>query len=80
LEPAVPAQAAFRRLAIIAPPADGHVRLPAMKLYRRGGSVVGINSLLYGVDSSPRINPPIRTLLAQGRPAVPDRVAALPAD
>ncbi|EPJ82168.1 putative dehydrogenase [Pseudomonas sp. CFII64] len=44
---AVSALAPFGRIAIIAAPVDGHVQLPALALYRRGGSVVGINSLLY---------------------------------
>ena len=39
--------APFGRIAIIAAPVDGHVQLPALALYRKGGSVVGINSLLY---------------------------------
>jgi hypothetical protein len=30
---------------------DGMVQLPALALYRKGGSVVGINSLLYGVQA-----------------------------
>ncbi|MET0949371.1 MAG: zinc-binding alcohol dehydrogenase family protein [Pseudomonas sp.] len=44
---AVSALAPFGRIAIIAAPVDGHVQLPALALYRKGGSVVGINSLLY---------------------------------
>ncbi len=51
LPSAVPALANFGRIAIIAAPVDGHVQLPALALYRRGGSVVGINSLLYGVEA-----------------------------
>jgi NADPH:quinone reductase-like Zn-dependent oxidoreductase len=47
LAAAVPALATFGRIAIIAAPADGHVQLPSLALYRKGGSVVGINSLLY---------------------------------
>ena len=47
LPAAVPALATFGRIAIIAAPADGHVQLPSLALYRKGGSVVGINSLLY---------------------------------
>ncbi|MGC5704032.1 zinc-binding alcohol dehydrogenase family protein [Pseudomonas sp. NFXW11] len=50
LPAAVPALATFGRIAIIAAPLDGHVQLPALALYRKGGSVVGINSLLYGVE------------------------------
>ncbi|MHA3739207.1 quinone oxidoreductase family protein [Pseudomonas sp. Eth.TT006] len=51
LPASVPALAAFGRIAIIAAPVDGHVQLPALALYRKGGSVVGINSLLYGVHA-----------------------------
>lgn len=51
LPAAVPALATFGRIAIIAAPLDGHVQLPALALYRKGGSVVGINSLLYGVEA-----------------------------
>jgi NADPH:quinone reductase-like Zn-dependent oxidoreductase len=47
LDAAVSAIANFGRIAVIAAPADGHVRLPTLNLYRKGGSVVGINSLLY---------------------------------
>jgi len=47
LPAAVTALAPFGRIAIIAAPVDGHVQLPALALYRKGGSVVGINSLLY---------------------------------
>lgn len=51
LPAAVPALAPFGRIAIIAAPVDGLVQLPALALYRKGGSVVGINSLLYGVEA-----------------------------
>ncbi|WP_213880757.1 zinc-binding alcohol dehydrogenase family protein [Pseudomonas sp. dw_358] len=47
LPAAVPALATFGRIAIIAAPVDGLVQLPALALYRKGGSVVGVNSLLY---------------------------------
>jgi len=47
LPEAVTALAPFGRIAVIAAPADGHVRMPLLELYRRGGSVVGINSLLH---------------------------------
>ncbi|EJL96085.1 MULTISPECIES: quinone oxidoreductase family protein [unclassified Pseudomonas] len=51
LPASVAALATFGRIAIIAAPVDGHVQLPALALYRKGGSVVGINSLLYGVEA-----------------------------
>jgi NADPH:quinone reductase-like Zn-dependent oxidoreductase len=51
LPASVAALATFGRIAIIAAPVDGMVQLPALGLYRKGGSVVGINSLLYGVQA-----------------------------
>jgi NADPH2:quinone reductase len=55
LPASVTALAPFGRIAIIAAPVDGHVQLPALGLYRKGGSVVGINSLLYGVEACARM-------------------------
>lgn len=40
------------RLVIIAAPASGHVDFPALDLYRRGGSVIGVNSLLHDSRAS----------------------------
>lgn len=51
LAAAVSALAAFGRIAIIAAPVDGHVQMPSLALYRKGGSVVGINTLLYGTEA-----------------------------
>ncbi|MBH9437343.1 zinc-binding alcohol dehydrogenase family protein [Pseudomonas aeruginosa] len=78
LEAAVPALAAFGRLAIIAAPADGHVRLPALNLYRRGGSVVGINSLLYGVETCAGFLDAFGKLFDQGRLPLPDGLREVP--
>ena len=52
LPAAVPALATFGRIAVIAAPVDGHVQLPTLALYRRGGTVVGVNSLLYDTIAS----------------------------
>lgn len=50
LAAAVGALATFGRIAVIAAPLDqGHVRVPVLNLYRRGGLLVGINTLLYDV-------------------------------
>jgi NADPH:quinone reductase-like Zn-dependent oxidoreductase len=48
LPQAVAALADFGRLAVIAAPADGIAELPQRELYRRGASIIGVNSLLYG--------------------------------
>jgi NADPH:quinone reductase-like Zn-dependent oxidoreductase len=45
--PSVQALAEFGRIAAIAAPPSGMVELPLLDLYRRGGSLIGINSLLY---------------------------------
>ncbi len=47
LGPAVTALADFGRLAVITAPSSGHSDLPLLELYRRGGSIVGVNSMLY---------------------------------
>jgi NADPH2:quinone reductase len=47
LPAAVEALARLGRIAVIAAPPDGQVQLPVLNLYRRGGSIVGINTLLY---------------------------------
>jgi NADPH:quinone reductase-like Zn-dependent oxidoreductase len=50
LAESVDALARLGRIAVIAAPLDqGHVRVPVLNLYRRGGLVVGINTLLYDV-------------------------------
>jgi len=47
LQEAVSALANFGRIAIIAAPPDGMVHFPALALYRKGGVLIGVNSLLY---------------------------------
>ena len=55
LPAAVSALARLGRIAIIAAPVDGHVQLPALALYRKGGTVVGVNLLLYSFEASARM-------------------------
>lgn len=50
LPAAVNALAAFGHIAVIAAPVDGQISMPILDLYRRGGSVIGINSLLYSLE------------------------------
>ncbi|MBH9345562.1 zinc-binding alcohol dehydrogenase family protein [Pseudomonas aeruginosa] len=78
LEAAVPALASFGRLAIIAAPLDGHVRLPALSLYRRGASGVGINSLLYGVEACAGVRRACGELVDQGRLPRPGNLREVP--
>ena len=50
LAPAVAALNRFGRLVVIAAPANGMAELPLLALYRKGASIVGANSLLYGCE------------------------------
>ncbi|MFJ4142032.1 zinc-binding alcohol dehydrogenase family protein [Pseudomonas sp. NPDC089734] len=71
LPAAVTALATFGRIAIIAAPVDGHVQLPALALYRKGGSVVGINSLLYDCEACARMLNQFGQFFDQGLLALP---------
>lgn len=71
LPASVQALATFGRIAIIAAPVDGHVQLPALALYRKGGSVVGINSLLYGVEACARMLEQFGKLFDEGTLPLP---------
>jgi NADPH:quinone reductase-like Zn-dependent oxidoreductase len=71
LPAAVQGLAPFGRIAIIAAPVDGHVQLPALALYRKGGSVVGINSLLYGVEECARMLEQFGKLFDEGNLPLP---------
>jgi NADPH:quinone reductase-like Zn-dependent oxidoreductase len=71
LPAAVPALATFGRIAIIAAPVDGHVQLPSLALYRKGGSVVGINSLLYDCQACAKMLDQFGQYFDQGTLPVP---------
>ncbi len=47
LATSVTALAEFGRIAVIAAPPGGRAELPLLDLYRCGGSIIGVNSLLY---------------------------------
>jgi NADPH2:quinone reductase len=68
---AVSALAPFGRIAIIAAPVDGHVQLPALALYRKGGSVVGINSLLYDCQACAKMLDQFGRFFDEGRLPLP---------
>lgn len=78
LPAAVPALAQFGRIAIIAAPVGGHVQLPALALYRKGGSVVGINSLLYGVEACARMLEQFGKLFDDGTLPLPNGLIESP--
>jgi NADPH:quinone reductase-like Zn-dependent oxidoreductase len=78
LPASVQALAKFGRIAIIAAPVDGHVQLPALALYRKGGSVVGVNSLLYGVEDCARMLEQFGKLFDDGTLPMPTDLVETP--
>lgn len=78
LAEAVAALASFGRIAIIAAPADGLVNVPVLDLYRRGGSIVGINSLLYDATACATMLTRIAADFDQGRLPPPKAPLSVP--
>lgn len=66
LPEAIRAIATFGRVAIISAPPSGSVDTPVLDLYRRGGSIVGVNSLLYDSRACARMLTGIGGLFASG--------------
>jgi NADPH2:quinone reductase len=56
----------FGRIALIAAPVDGMVSVSALNLYRRGGSIIGVNSLLYSLEDCARMLAQIGAAFAGG--------------
>lgn len=56
----------FGRVVVIAAPKGGHVETPILDLYRRGGAIVGVNSLLYDSRASARMLDGIGALFTAG--------------
>jgi NADPH:quinone reductase len=55
LAEAIAALALEGRIAVIAAPEGGKVELPVLSLYRRGGVVVGVNSLLHDTTACAKV-------------------------
>ena len=62
----------FGRVAIIAAPQGGMVSLSALSLYRRGGSIVGVNSLLYSLETCAQILKQLSEAFDRGLPVPRD--------
>ena len=73
LPAAIKALAPLGRIAVIAAPVDGHVRVPVLDLYRRGGSIVGVNSLLHDAATASRMIAQISAEFESGRLAPPNQ-------
>ncbi len=74
VDASVGAIAEFGRIATIAAPKDGHVRLPLLDLYRAGGVLVGVNSLLYDVEACAEMLEPIAEAFDRSEIAPPNPV------
>jgi len=73
LVPAVAALAKFGRVAVIVvPERDGHVNVPVRDLYRKGGVLVGVNSLLYSAVECARMFDGLRAGFESGALIAPD--------
>lgn len=68
LSAAVNTVATFGRIAVIAAPTDGLVNTPVLNLYRRGGSIIGVNSLLYSLEDCARMLEHIGSAFAEAIP------------
>ncbi len=64
----------FGRVAFIAAPLDGHVHLPALALYRKGGTLIGVNSLLYSCGECARMLDQFGQYFDQGLLPVPHQL------
>lgn len=71
LPAAVAALAPFGRIAVIAAPVSGQIELPVLDLYRRGGVLVGVNSLLYSLEDCARHLEAIGALFEAGQLPLP---------
>lgn len=67
----------FGRIAVIAAPTNGMVEVSALNLYRRGGSIIGVNSLLYSLEVCARMLRQISAAFEGGLP-VPNRFIERP--
>lgn len=66
LPAAIGALGTFGRIAVIAAPPGGQVDAPVLDLYRQGGAIVGINSLLFRLEECARMLERIGALFDQG--------------
>ncbi len=74
LPAAISALAIRGRTAAITAPADGHVRMPIQEFYRRGGTLVGVNSLHHDTVASTAALNTLRELFESGELAAPGRI------
>ena len=68
----------FGRVAVIVAPGDGRQSIPVRELYRRGGSIVGVNSLLYPAAACARLLAQLAPHFESDRLRPPDRLHERP--
>lgn len=78
LPAAVESLAPFGSIAVIAAPAGGKVETPILNLYRRGGVIVGVNSLLHDLPTSAAMLDRIGAFFERGDIAPPSDFRELP--
>ncbi|MSQ50343.1 MAG: zinc-binding alcohol dehydrogenase family protein [Betaproteobacteria bacterium] len=78
LAEAVALLAPFGRVAIIMAHGDGKVNVPVRNLYRRAGSIVGVNSLLYSAAECAKILSRLGPAFESGQLTPPTRIEERP--
>lgn len=68
----------YGRLAVIVAPGDGTVNMPMRMLYRRGGSIVGVDSMLFNSRDCAQILGKVGRLFDEGKLSPPDGVTERP--
>jgi NADPH:quinone reductase-like Zn-dependent oxidoreductase len=78
LAESVAALGRFGRVAVIVAPSDGRQHVSIRELYRRGGSIAGVNSLLYPAAECARLLAELAPHFESGRLRPPDRLHEWP--
>ncbi len=78
LSHAVHALATYGRVAVIMAPKGGNAEVPVLALYRRGGSIVGVNSLLHDSVACAEVLARLRVGFDDGRLAPPGDFTTCP--
>jgi NADPH:quinone reductase-like Zn-dependent oxidoreductase len=78
LTPAIGALARHGRVIVIVAPGDGRPQVPIRDLYRRGASIVGVNSLLYSAADCARLFCELKPGFESGELRPPDALVTRP--
>jgi NADPH:quinone reductase len=78
LAPAIGALAPFGRVVVIFAPGDGRPQVPVRDLYRRGASIVGINSLAYKPADCARLFSELAPAFESGELQAPEGIVVRP--